>query len=239
MENGQRQHLTSATPHKTAVGVVHVRLFAAVCLMVMTVSCSSSTNKTEAPVSSETPPKPELSQVTTSMFVDRSAVPNSPATEYTAPSVNDVAPEPNDPVEPPECGPIFWGPTATQAGAVTWSTTSTPDTSPTEELKVFNLFLVVPRERPDLESLLGKCGTIKYQGLTTTASPLRLPGVPSWATATRITTPGADGAGIIGLCRGLYISVAFTQKPGGDLSPSDTDALVKLFNDQVAKLEAI
>jgi hypothetical protein len=68
---------------------------------------------------------------------------------------------------------------------------------------------------------------------------LSLPGLPSWALATRIIAPGADGAGIIGLCRGLYVSVAFTQKPGGDLSPSDTDALVKLFNDQVAKLEAI
>jgi hypothetical protein len=33
--------------------------------------------------------------------------------------------------------------------------------------------------------------------------------------------------------------VAFTQQPVGDLSPNDTDALVKLFNDQVAKLETI
>jgi hypothetical protein len=68
---------------------------------------------------------------------------------------------------------------------------------------------------------------------------LSLPGLPSWALATRIIAPGGEGAGIIGLCRGLYVSVAFTQKPGGDLSPSDTDALVKLFNDQVARLEAI
>jgi hypothetical protein len=33
--------------------------------------------------------------------------------------------------------------------------------------------------------------------------------------------------------------VAFTQRLGGDLSPIDTNALVKLFNDQVAKLEAM
>jgi hypothetical protein len=68
---------------------------------------------------------------------------------------------------------------------------------------------------------------------------LPLPGLPSWAVATRITGQGADGAGIIGLCRGLYVSVAFTQKHGGDISQNDTNALVKLFNDQVAKLEAI
>ena len=97
----------------------------------------------------------------------------------------------------------------------------------------------MPAERPDLRSLLGKCGTIEYQGATSTASLLPLPALPSWAIATRITAQGADGAGIIGLCRGLYVSVAFTQKPGGDLSPNDTNALVKLFNDQVAKLEAI
>ena len=69
-------------------------------------------------------------------------------------------------------------------------------------------------------------------------SPLALPGLPSSAIATRITLK-ADGADIIGLCRGLYVSVAFTQQPGGDLSPNDTNALVKLFNDQVAKIEAI
>jgi hypothetical protein len=112
-------------------------------------------------------------------------------------------------------------------------------TSTNNEGKFFNLFLLLPAERPDLRSLLGKCGTIEFQGATTTVSPLPLPGLPSSANATRIIAQGADGAGIIGLCRGLYVSVAFTQKPGGDISPNDTNALVKLFNDQVAKLEAI
>jgi hypothetical protein len=75
--------------------------------------------------------------------------------------------------------------------------------------------------------------------MTTTISALPMLGVPSWALATRVVAHGADGAGILGLCRGLYISVSFTQQPVGDLSPNDTDALVKLFNNQVAKLEAI
>jgi hypothetical protein len=65
---------------------------------------------------------------------------------------------------------------------------------------------------------------------------LRVRGVgPNWGGTTSSVRP----AGIIGLCRGLYVSVAFTQQPVGDLSPNDTDALVKLFNDQVAKLETI
>jgi hypothetical protein len=132
---------------------------------------------------------------------------------------------------------MFWGPNPTQAGTVTWSTTRSPGTS--TNFKVFTLSLEVPAERPDLRSLLGKCGTIEYQGVTFTVSPLPLPGLRSWSTATRTTTQGADGVGIIGLYRGLYVGVAFTQKPGGDISPNDTNALVKLFNDQVAKLEAM
>jgi len=70
-------------------------------------------------------------------------------------------------------------------------------------------------------------------------SPLALPGLPSWSTAYRATVGGGHGAGIVGFCRGLFVSVVFTQQSGGDLSPNDTNALVKLFNDQVAKLDAI
>ncbi len=225
-----------------AVGATHARLLAvtaAVCMVVMTVSCSSAASKSAAPGSNETPQKPEFTQVTSSMFVDRSAVPNSPAMEFTAPSISSDTQGPNDPVDPPECGPIFWGPAHTQMGSVTWSTMRSVGTSTNNEGKLFSLYLVVPAERPDLRSLLGKCGTIEYQGHTGTVSPLPLPGLPSWANATRVTSPGADGAGVIGLCRGLYVSVAFGQKPGGDISPNDTNALVKLFNDQVAKLEAM
>lgn len=223
-----------------AVGATHLRLLAvtaAACMVVMTVSCSSAVTKPAASGSNEPPQKPEFTQVTSSMFVDRSAVPNSAAMEFTAPSISsDIGS--NDPVDPPECAPIFWGPAPTQAGTVTWSTTRSP--GPSTNLKVFNLFLSVPAERPDLRSLLAKCGTIKFRGVTTTASALPLPGLPSWSVATRITTTiGVDGAGIIGLCRGLYVSVAFTQKPGGDISPNDTNTLVKLFNDQVAKLQAM
>jgi hypothetical protein len=216
-----------------------MRAITAVACIAMTMVACSSTGRSRETVSAEPPPKSEFTQVTTSMFVDRSAVPNSPATEFTEPTVESVPPGPQDPVDPPDCGPVYWGPPATQAGTVIWSTTSTPDNSATEEIRVFQLFLTMPAERPDLVSLIGKCPTVTYQGVSTTASLLRLPGVPSWATATRLVTEGADGVGIIGLFRGLYVSVAFTQRPGGDLSSADTDALAKLFNDQVAKLEAM
>jgi hypothetical protein len=214
---------------------------AAAFMVAMAVACSSAANKSAAPGSEPSPkPKPELTQVTASMFVDRSAVPNSAAMEFTAPDISDIQGS-NDPVDPPECAPLLWGPETTQAGSVTWSTMRSAGTSTNNDGKFFNLFLAVPAQRPDLRSLLGKCGTIEYQGAATSVTLLHLPGLPSSATATRITAQGADaaGAGIIDLCRGLYVSVVFTQKPGGDISPKDTNALVKLFNDQVAKLEAI
>jgi hypothetical protein len=226
-----------------AVGASHLRLLAAVaaaaCMVVMTVSCSSGVNKSAAPGSNETPQKPEFTQVTSSMFVDRSAVPNSAAMEFTAPSIRSYAPGSNDPVDPPECSPLYWGPDSTQAGSARWSTTRSAGTSTNNEGKFFNLFLSVPAERPDFRSLLGKCGTIKYQGDTMTVTPLPLPGLPSWSTASRFTVGGVDNAEILGFCRGLYVSVVFTQQTGGDISPNDTNAFVKLFNDQVAKLEAI
>jgi len=197
-----------------ALGASRLRRFAvtaAAFMMVTTVSCSSVANQSAAPTSSEPPPRPELTQVTTSMFVDRSAVPNSAAMEYTPPDISSDIEETNDPVNPPECAPIFWGPSPTEAGSASWSSTTSSGTSTT--LKVFNLFLVLSAERPDFTTLLGKCRTIEYQGLTSTVTPLPLAGLPSWSTPTRIVVPEADGAGIIGLCRGLYVSVAFTQSP--------------------------
>ena len=206
-------------------------LAAAACMVAMTVSCSSTVNKPAAPEPSEPPQKPELTQVTTSMFVDRSAVPNNSGMTFSAPDISSDWEGPADPVDPPECGPLFWGPQPTQAGSVSWTPPIPAGTSTNNKGKFFNLFLIVPAERPDLRSLLGKCGTIEIQGIATKVSPLPMPGVPSWALPTRVAAHGANGAGIIGLYRGLYVSVSFTQNPAADLSPNDTDALVKLFND--------
>jgi hypothetical protein len=145
------------------VAVRRLAVAAAACMVAMTVSCSSAVNKPVAPETSEPQPKPELTQVTTSMFVDRSAVPNSSAMEFTAPDISSDMQE--------------------QAG------------SPCRRCPV---------------------------GLSQRAS-LR----------TELTAQGSSAFAVVASAR------AFTQQPVGDLSPNDTDALVKLFNDQVAKLEAI
>ena len=229
-----------------AVGARHWRRTAAIAaafMLATTVSCSSKSdepssagNEPAVPSSSEAAPKPDFTQVTGDMFVPRTALLNGLALAFTPPDVKTDAGVPNDPVTPPECGPFFWGPTPIQSGSVTWSapkSSAAPDST-----RDFKLFLTVPKERTDFASLLGQCQTIEYQGSTVTMTPLPLPGVPPWAVATRTSTELADRAGIIGLYRGLYISVSFTQSPPGELSPDDTNALARLFSEQVAKLDA-
>jgi hypothetical protein len=225
-----------------AVGATRVRLLAvtaAACIVVMVVSCSSVATKSAGPSSSETPQKPDFTQVTTAMFVDRSAFPNSSAMEFKAPTISNDPQGTTDPVDPPECGPIYWGPPFSQQGFVEWSSMRSDGKSTNKEGRDIRLALALAAERPDLRALLGKCGTIRYQGVTYTVTPLHLPGLPSWADSSRINTPGVTAAGISGFYRGLLVAVFFTQLPGGDISPNDTDALVNLFNDQVTKLAAI
>ena len=143
---------------------------------VTAVSCSSGVNESAAPEGSELPRRPELTQVTSSMYVDRSAVPNSAAMEFAAPDISRDIEGTSDPVDPPECAPIYWGPAPTEAGSVSWSSTTSPGTS--TKLKLFNLFLAVSAERPEFTTLLGKCRTIEYQGLTPRSSPFPCLGCP-------------------------------------------------------------
>ena len=224
------------------VGAASIRLLlriATASTVAITVSCSSAVSKSPASGDAQTSQKPELTQVNSSMFVDQSAVSTNPAVHFAPPSISSDRQGPNPPVDPPECGPIIWGPVTPQVGFVKWSTTK-PAAPPVNAVSNdFSLYLGVPAERPDLKSLSSKCDTVRFHGVTTTYSSLAAPELPSWAVASRVTVSGASGAGIIGFCRGLYISASFLQKPGGDISRTDTDTLVRLFNAQVAKLEAI
>lgn len=223
------------------MGVRHRRrtaVIAAAFMMAATVSCSSAADdssagqESAAPASAESP-KPDFTQVKGPMFVERTGLLNGLGMVFTPPDIKTDVGAPNGPVVPPECGPIFWGPTPTQFGSESWSTMT-----PTKN-SGFKLILTVPAERTDFAALVGKCGTIEHQGASVTVTPLSLPGVPQWATAMRTAAEGADGAQIIGLYRGLYISVVFNQTPAGDLAADDSDALARLFYEQVRKLESL
>src|SRR5262249_45937068 len=88
-------------------------------IAVTTVACSSGAH--QSATQSETPNKPDLTQVTSSMFVERSAVPASPPMQFVGPNIR-VDTGGNPPVYPSECGPIFNGPAGTQSGEVKWMT---------------------------------------------------------------------------------------------------------------------
>ena len=157
--------------------------------------------------------------------------------QFAAPTIGNEPQGKTDPVDPAECGPAYWGPPFSQMGSVAWSTMKSEGTN--RHGRDIRLFLAVAAERPDLKALLAKCETVRYQNLTTTVAPMELADLPGWALATSIKVPGATGAGVIGLHRGLYVSESFWQLPEADLSADDKSALVKLFNAQVTKLDGM
>ncbi|WP_319436696.1 hypothetical protein [Mycobacterium sp. RTGN5] len=236
------------------VAVGHQRSLAATAaavLTIVTVSCSSSANHSAAQGSESPPQRTDFTQVTESMFVDASAIPDGPALNFSGAALNSDGHNPyDDPVDPPECAPIFSGPAHGQKGAALWSKWPTDGSDlPVETVTVL---IAVPTGQPDLRGLrdlLGKCKTSHLGGLTSTASPpLQHPGLPESAVAWSYDATGVapiiggevhfTGLEIFGLSRGLYVEVSTTHTNGVKVSPADTDTLVNLFNDQVRKLEA-
>jgi hypothetical protein len=104
-------------------------------------------------------------------------------------------------------------------------------------------------EKLDFQSIVGECKTYgiyfpHHNAIVMNVRTLHLSGVPSWAIAygTTDAVPGAAGpttdgsmrnehVDITGYYRGVLVSV-------WEDADTNTDALVKLFNDQVAKLAA-
>jgi hypothetical protein len=215
-------------------------------LAALTVSCSSSANQS-APQGSESPPqRPDFTQVTESMLLDASAIPDASDWYFTGPLLNSDGNSPSDDgVDPPECAPLYSGLPHAQKGVVSWVST-VPDSSDLDTPgQTVNLLIAVPIGRPDVRGLrdvLGKCGTFHAGELTSTASPpLQPPGLTDSAVAWRWDTPGpyaSKGVQIVGLSRGLYVEISTYKMNGDEISPTDIDMLVKLFNDQVAKLQA-
>jgi hypothetical protein len=232
----------------------HRRLLAATAaalLAALSVACSSPADQSGAQGGESPPPRPDFTQVTESMFVGESAIPDGAAKNFSGAVLNADGHNPNDDgVDPPECAPIASGPAHGQGGAAQWTKWPTDGSDmPVETVKVL---ISVPTGRPDLQALrtlLGKCKTLQAAGLSWTASPpLQHPGLPESAVAWRYEQTGVSpvigeevhitGLAIFGLSRGLYVRVSTDHTNGEEISPADIDMLVKLFNDQVAKLQA-
>ncbi|MGO4443805.1 hypothetical protein AB4Z42_10675 [Mycobacterium sp. 2YAF39] len=222
---------------------------AAALLAVLSVACSSPTNQSAQPAAqgSESPPqRPDFTQVTESMFVDASAIPDASAWDFTGAVLNSDGNYPNDDqIDPPKCAPLFSGLPHGQKGAAGWSMWPTDGSDADMPEQNFTVLLAVPTGQPDLQGLrdlLGKCGTFHAGELTSTVSPpLQHPGLPDSAVAWRQNSKGpygSKGAEIVGLSRGLYVEVYTWRTDGDEASPADIDILVNLFNEQVTKLQA-
>jgi hypothetical protein len=168
----------------------------------------------------EAPPsqKPNITQLTESMLVDQSSFPNiQPSGFVHAISGNRVQTQ----VSPPECAPIAVGYNTPQSGYAGLVMTQGR----------LDMTITVVSDPPDIQTLRNNCGTVTGSGpltplVTWNVQPLDLAGVPSWAGAAIVS----GDAKIFGTYRGVFIQ-------SNSSLDRESDAL-KIFNDEVAKLEA-
>src|ERR1700736_1045493 len=168
----------------------------------------------------EGPPsqKPNITQLTESMLVDQSSFPNIQPSQYVrAISGNRVDIQ----VNPPECAPL----------AVGYNTSKSGYAGLVQQQGRWDISITVVSDPPDVNTLQNNCGTVSGSGpiaplVTWHITPLALTGVPGWAGAVAM-----DGdATVFGTYRGVFIK----SNSGLD---RQNDA-VKLFNEEVAKLDA-
>jgi hypothetical protein len=177
---------------------------------------------------SSDPAKGDITRLTPEMLVDHSSFPEINGMVFKGPDYSGS--QDKLPTIPPECASLEYYPTGTQ-----WERLGMSD--PADEYG-FAIAIVKTTERPDFHDAVGKCGTFKFgtvDGYSIQSRDLR--GLPEWATAYQANDPSYTTAAVVGVYRGIFIKAAHGRKLG-DGRPEDTDALVKLFNDQVAKLEA-
>lgn len=203
--------------------------------------------------------KRDIASLTSEMLLDRSSFPEASEgkTKWVSGVNNSTSREPEVPgvsFDPPECGSIFGTKGATQTGAATLTRRQA------DGVGSLRVGLTITPERRDLQGYLAKCGsytqTIEVAGhpLTTELQlkPLDMPAdVPPWAigavmssaTKHRVLLPmSMTSATVAGYYRGVLVTVSnsLIRRGSGrdDVDPGTADELVKLFNEQIQKLEA-
>lgn len=212
------------------VGVIAVA--AAIAVIVVVVIHISTRGDTPSNARSVRPGKGELTQLTSSMLVDRSSFPTIEGARLIGPKMTMNPPQGIYPSDPPECAALF-APKAIQAvvGGLTDG-----------RHIAFNVSIELHKERIDYRNVVGKCGTFKVGNITNTVTKRSLPGLPDWAIAIQpATSPRQEitELDVLGYHRGVFIESRWRKLPPGDPSQEDIASLVKIFNDQVTKLEAV
>lgn len=135
-------------------------------------------------------------------------------------------------MEPAECMPLLaWSPLASE-----WAFTSLNAGS--AGINLYSVEIGLPNEHPDYAALVSRCGTVTRNATTVTFDQYPITGLPKWATSVlrRVPSENAEAISIFGLYRGALLVVQVQRS--SPLDADDTAAVAKIFNDQVAKLEA-
>ncbi|MFC3775327.1 hypothetical protein [Mycolicibacterium holsaticum] len=172
--------------------------------------------------------KPDITTLTDAMLVDETAFPpvqdgqfSSGVSRFERSAI---------PSQPPECSALIGQVPFTEigqavAGGDQWTMT---------------VDVLLTPERPDLAGIVNKCGTIvdTANSVTATAERVDAADLPDWAVAMRLNSPPPINPSVVaaGLYRGVLVRALYWQ-PDGNLTPGMVDAVVKAFNDQVAKLQ--
>lgn len=172
--------------------------------------------------------KPDITHMSETLVVGRDSFPDVPGGDWRAPYMYEH-PESD---ESADCGPML-NQYVRGEDSMALASLKKDGNKPS-----FRIDLTLPSEPlPNWHALSEKCRSIGQFELT----PRSLDGLPAWAVASDINLDDGQGdkpgLSIAGDYRGLVIYLQAQRQPTG-LTDADLAACVKLFNDQVAKLEA-
>ncbi len=202
--------------------------------------------------------KPEITQLTSDMLVDRSAFPEISGGKWVSGLNSSNAGQqevPNATTDPPECADLYG-----DSKGATQSATATLANIAAGGLHSMRVHLAITSGQRNLKEFLEKCQSFTQtfggagRSVTTEVrlDPLDAAGVPPWAVATVMTSSGSSAvrlpmsvtaATVSGYYRGVLVvassnDIRLGAKNDGTIDAATTADLVRLFNAQVEKLEA-
>jgi hypothetical protein len=205
------------------VGGVAATVLAIVLVVVLVVmSAGSKSNGSNSSSVARQSSKSDIAHLTESMLVDESSFPSINGAHWKSGVVTQSAV--NSQFRPTECGAILGAVNATESGVAMLIGTGKGKSSSA----MVGIYL--PTELLDVKTIQSGCSKIDDMPNPTAewkTKPIDLAGVPSWAGGLLLNDTAVK---VFGTYRGVFINSSC------DISRKD-DA-VKLFNDELAKLEA-
>ena len=176
--------------------------------------------------------KPNFTKVSEALVVGRDSFPDVPDGVWKAPYMYEF-PESANAIE---CGPMLNG-YVRGKDSLALASLKRNGNDPS-----FRIDLTMPSEPlPNWRGLAEKCRSIDTGNRRWTVTSRSLDGLPGWAVASDISLDDGHaerpGLSIAGNYRGLVVYLQAQRGPAG-LTDADIAASVKLFNDQIAKMEA-